>query len=114
MVNTQLHVSAILSLGEEPQYSLDRRCGGLPKMFWKLRKKKSSLLESNLDSPSSSDHSIHYPASLLASKGPFVLVLVGEDRVILTTILDEGKYCLNRKVFWKTKKEETSFPGMIH
>ena len=80
MLNTQLHVAAILLLGEEPQYSMDRRCGGPPKMGWKLRKKKSSLLESNLNSPSSSARSLHYPDSLLSRKGPFVLVLVGEDK----------------------------------
>ena len=36
-MNTQLHVAATLSLGEEPQYSLDRRCGGPPKLVWTLR-----------------------------------------------------------------------------
>jgi len=80
MMNTQLHVAATLSLVEEPQYSLDRRCGALPKLVWTLRGGGLSLRESNLDSPSSSACSLHYPDSLLAHKGPFVLVFVGEDK----------------------------------
>jgi hypothetical protein len=36
--------------------------------------------KSNLDSPNSSAHSIHYSASLLAHKGSFVFVLMGEDK----------------------------------
>ena len=81
MVNTQIHVAAALPLSEEPQYSLNRRCGGPRKLVWTLRKRKGSQRESNLDSPNSSARSLHYPDSLLADKGPFVLVLVGEDKM---------------------------------
>jgi hypothetical protein len=98
--------SATLSLGEEPLYSLDSRCGGPPKLVWTLWKKKS-LYGNQTSIPPVVQLTIL--AVFWLTKDHLSSFYWGKITVILTTILDDGKYCRNHTNISEDKARSNEF-----